>query len=144
MHPRRQQLGRRRDGAPLVPVRVEGGGEARDAGVLAQGGEDAVLPGGVDVDQVRLLTTSVISASRSSVLDMDGGRVLADLGVLQEERLLVLADVPRLGHLGPAVDRLELVAPDAPAEEAAERPGLHGLPGDAAVLLELHTVLDME
>ena len=48
--PLRQQLGRRRDGAPLVPVRVEGGGEARDARVLAQGGQDAVLPGGVDVD----------------------------------------------------------------------------------------------
>ena len=50
VRPLRQQLGRRRDGAPLVPVRVEGGGEARDARVLAQGGEDAVLPGGVDVD----------------------------------------------------------------------------------------------
>ena len=48
LRPRRQQLGRRRDGAALGPVRVEGGGEARDPGVLAQGGEDPVLPGGVD------------------------------------------------------------------------------------------------
>ena len=40
----------------------------------------------------------------------------------------LLADVPALAHEGPAVDRLELVAPDAAADVGAERSGAGGLP----------------
>src|SRR5271168_3964891 len=61
---------------------------------------------------------SITGASRPGVLGDLGQpverlghgrrRLLTDLVVLQEERLLVPGEVPRLGHLGPAVDRLEL------------------------------------
>ena len=50
---------------------------------------------------------------------------------------LLLAQVPRLGHQRAALDRLELVAPDAAAEHRAERTARRGLPRDAPVLVEL-------
>ena len=94
--PRPQELGGRGDGAPLGPVRVEGGGEARDAGVLAEGGEDPLLPGGVD---------AITAASRAPALG-DLGQPLERLGhgrrrscwptlsCFEEERLLVLRRCP--------------------------------------------------
>src|SRR5208283_5138017 len=76
-HPRPQELGRLGDGAPFGPVGVVGGREARNAGVLAQGREDALLPGGVDGRaQARarrhgsVIWVSVIRARRPSDLVM--------------------------------------------------------------------------
>ena len=83
--PCRQELGGLADGAALGPVRVEGGGEARDAGVLAQDGEDPVLPGGVDHAAGH---ASVISARRSSVLDMDAAVCWPTLGCFKKNACL--------------------------------------------------------
>src|ERR1019366_8251743 len=51
--------------------------------------------------------------------------------------LVVLADVPAFAHQRPALDRLELVAPDSAARKLADEAGRPALPGDAAVLLVL-------
>ena len=87
LDPRRQELRRGGDGAALVPVRVEGGGEAGDAGVLAQRGEDPLLPRGVNVDG-GAAHDSVISASRSSDLDMDAAVCWPTFGFFRKKACL--------------------------------------------------------
>ena len=87
LDPSRQQLGRRRDGATLLPVRVEGGGETRYAGVLAQRRKDPFLPGGVDVDG-GAGHDSVISANRSSDLDMEAAVCWPILGFFKKKACL--------------------------------------------------------
>ena len=70
------------------------------------------------------------------------GHVAGNLGAhrsaFEQEALFVLPQVPALGDLGALGRPLELVAPDAPAEDLAERAREARLPGDAAVWLELH------
>ena len=80
-HPVPEEFGGLRDAAPLGPVGIEGGGEARDAGVLAESGEDPLLPGGVDHD-------SVTRARRSSVLDIDSAVCWPTLPCLRKTRCL--------------------------------------------------------
>ena len=82
--------------------------------------------------------TRSVSASRSSDFVMFSAVCLPTFPRFRKNPCLSWRDVPGLGHLASRRSTvLELVAPDAPAEEAPERTRQRGLPGDAAVRLEL-------
>ena len=53
---------------------------------------------------------------------MFGRRLVGQPAQAQQHPLVVLADVPALAHERPALDRLELVAPDPPGHELPQEP----------------------